>query len=61
MMCVVRAAAGNDGQFISHSCVDFIVLPSGIMIFGGLVVGLMLVTFAFTTIKCPVVPESNMP
>ena len=33
MMCAVRDAAGKSGQFISHSWVDQIVLPSGIMIF----------------------------
>ena len=56
-----RVAAGKDCQFISHSCVDFIELPSGIMMFNGLLVGLMLITFAFTALKFPVVPESNMP
>ena len=61
MMCAVRAAAGKFGQFMSHSWVDTIVFPSGIIIFSALVVGLILVTFAVTAIKCPVVPESNMP
>ena len=59
MMCAVSAAAGKFGQLMSHSWVDTIVFPSGIMMLSAFVVGLMFVTFAVTAIKCPVVPESN--
>ena len=55
-MCAVRAAAGKFGQLMLHSWVDTIVFQSGIIMLSEFVVGLILVTFAVTAIKCPVVP-----
>ena len=57
IMCAAVAALGNSGQYMSHVCVESIVLPSGIIIFNGLLVGLIFLAFTFTAIKWPVVPE----
>ena len=40
-------------------CVDWIVLPSGIVMDNGDVAGLLLVTGAPSTKKCAVAPESD--
>ena len=61
MMCPAVAVSGNPGQSKLQSCVDGIVLPSGIVTCIGVFVGLTFRTFTDKTIKCPVVPESSMP
>ena len=61
MICASVAHLGRDGQSILHTCVEVIVFPSGMIIFNGLSVGLIFLTFAFTAMKWPVVPESSIP
>ena len=59
-MCPAVAVSGTPGQSKLQSCVDEIVLASGMVTCISVPIGLMLSTFADETIKCPVVPESSM-
>ena len=52
---------GMFGQLISHSCVEVILLPSGMTTLIGFCVGRTFVTLAVIAKKLSVVPESSMP
>ena len=55
-----RALSGSFGQSITHSCVDCMLVPSGIIILILFMVGTVFLTCACTAIKWSILPESNM-
>jgi hypothetical protein len=59
-MCTRRAASGNVGKSRSASCVEYIIVPLGLAMPMGLVVGRLLMTVAEIVQKCAVLPLSAM-
>ena len=60
-MCAFRAALGNFGLSISHSCVDTNSFPSGWLMLIGLLALLMFIAGAPGWRKCPVAHASAIP